>query len=36
MNPEISNLAGYPLQTVWDRVKRIEKIMQTDKISTQE
>ena len=35
-NPEISNLTGYPPQTVWDRVKRIEKIMQTDKISTQE
>lgn len=28
-NPEISNLTGYPPQTVWDRVKRIEKIMQT-------
>ena len=26
-NPEISNLTGYPPQTVWDRVKRIEKVM---------
>ena len=34
--PEIVNITNYPRQTVWDRVKRIEKIMQTDKISTQE
>ena len=26
-NPEISNITGYPPQTVWDRVKRIEKVL---------
>ena len=25
-NPEIVNITGYPPQTVWDRVKRIEKV----------
>ena len=35
-NKEIENITGWPHQTVWYRIKRIEKIMQTDKISTQE
>ena len=26
-NPQISGITGYPPQTVWDRVKRIEKVM---------
>lgn len=26
-NPQITNLTGYPPQTVWDRVKRIEKVL---------
>lgn len=30
-NPEISNITGYPPQTVWDRVKRIEKVLGSTK-----
>ena len=30
-NPQISGITGYPPQTVWDRVKRIEKVLESTK-----